>query len=134
MITIKSKREIEFMRESCKITAGAHKEIEKIIKAGITTLELDKVAEEYIKSAGAVPSFKGYPSGFKGVPDFPATACISINDEVIHGIPSRNVYLKEGDIVSIDLGAYKNGFHGDAARTHIITQDGIYKEHVGASR
>ena len=120
MITIKSKKEIELIRESCRITAGAHKEMEKAIKPGVSTLELDKIAEKYIKSCGAIPSFKGYNSKLKNVPDYPATACISINEEVIHGIPSSKTYLREGDIVSIDLGAYKNGFHGDAARTYIV--------------
>ena len=92
---------------------------------------MDEVAEEYIRGCGAIPSFKGYPSGFKNVQDFPATACISINDEVIHGIPSDEVILQEGDVISIDLGAYKNGFHGDAARTYIVTQTGILDIDVG---
>ena len=120
MITIKSKREIELMKEACKITALALKEIEKNIAPGITTMKLDQIAEEVIRSHGAIPSFKNFPSGFDGVPNFPATACISVNDEVIHGIPSKDTYIREGDIVSVDMGAYKNGFHGDAARTFII--------------
>ena len=120
MVYIKSKREIEIMKEACKIACLTHKEVEKNIKPGITTYELDKIAENYIKSQGAIPAQKNYPSGVKGVPNFPATLCISINDEVIHGIPSKKVQLKEGDIVSIDLVVLKNGFHGDAARTYIV--------------
>lgn len=120
MVDIKSKREIELMREACKITAMAHDTIKKSIKPGITTLELDKIAEDVIIKNGAIPSFKNFPSGFNDIPNFPGTACISINDQVIHGIPSDKVIIKEGDIVSIDLGAYKNGFHGDSARTIII--------------
>ena len=120
MVYIKSKREIEIMKEACKLAYLTHKEVEKHIKPGITTYELDKIAEEYIKSQGAIPAQKNYPSGVKGVPNFPATLCISINDEVIHGIPSKKVVLKEGDVVSIDLVVLKNGFHGDAARTYIV--------------
>jgi len=120
MVDIKSSREIELIKESCRITEMACKAVEVAITPGISTLELDKIAEEVIKKHGAVPSFKNYPSRLKGVQSFPATACISINDEVIHGIPSKERIIKEGDIVSIDLGAYKNGFHGDMARTVIV--------------
>lgn len=119
MIDIKSKREMELMREACKITAMAHYAVAEAIKPGMTTKELDKIAESVILKNGAIPSFKNYPSGYKDVPNFPATACISINDEVIHGIPSETI-IKNGDIVSVDLGAYKNGFHGDMARTIIV--------------
>ena len=103
MINIKSKREIKIMCEACKITAMAHEAIAKAIKPGISTIELDKIAEDVILSNGAIPSFKNYPSIHKKVQNFPGTACISINDEVIHGIPSRNTIIEEGDIVSIDL-------------------------------
>lgn len=120
MIEIKSKREIELMKEACRIAALTHKEIEKAIKPGISTLELDRIAEETMKKNGAIPAEKGYPSGIKGVPDFPASICVSINDEVIHGIPSKYVILKEGDLVSVDLVAYKDGFNGDMARTYIV--------------
>lgn len=120
MVDIKSKREIDAMKEACRITNLAHIAVANAIKPGITTLELDKIAEDVIIKNGAVPSFKNYPSGYKDVPNFPATACISVNDEVIHGIPSSKTIIKEGDIVSVDLGAYKNGFHGDEARTIII--------------
>ena len=120
MVSIKSDREIELMKEACKITAETHKMLEENIKPGISTYELDKMAEEFIKSKGGIPAQKGYPSGIRGVPNFPGTLCISINDEVIHGIPSKNRIIQDGDVVSIDLVVLKNGFHGDAARTHLV--------------
>ncbi len=120
MVSIKSEREIELMMEACKITAETHEMLEKNIKPGISTYELDKMAEEFIRSKGGIPAQKGYPSGMKGVPDFPSTLCISINDEVIHGIPTKKRIIQDGDIVSIDLVVLKNGFHGDSARTHLV--------------
>ncbi len=120
MIEIKSKREIELMKEASRITALTHKAIEEAIRPGITTFELDKIAEDVIRANGAIPAQKNYDSGIRGIPNFPASICASINDEVIHGIPSKNVYIKEGDIISIDLVAQKNGYHGDAARTYIV--------------
>ena len=108
------------MKEACRVTALAHKAIEEAIKPGISTWELDLIAERVIRENGGIPAEKGYPSGVKGVMDFPASICASINDEVIHGIPSKKVILKDGDVVSIDLVAYKNGYNGDAARTHIV--------------
>ena len=102
MIEIKSKREIELMKEACRIAALTHKAIEEAIKPGVSTLELDMIAENVIRKNGGIPAEKGYPSGIKGVPDFPASICASINDEVIHGIPSKNVILKNGDIISIE--------------------------------
>ena len=120
LVTIKSKREIELMKEACRVAALAQKEIEKAIRPGISTYQLDKIAEETMRKNGAIPAEKGYPSGVKGVPDFPGSICASVNDEVIHGIPSKRAILKEGDIVSIDLVAYKNGFNGDCARTYIV--------------
>lgn len=120
MIEIKSKREIELITEACKIVALVHKKMEEVIKPGISTLELDKIAEKVIRDNGGIPAQKGYPSYQKGVPDFPSTICASVNDEVIHGIPSNKVHLKEGDIISIDLVALKNGYNGDAARTYIV--------------
>ena len=129
MVTIKSKKEIEYMRESCRIVAMAQKAIESAIRPGISTWELNKIAEDVIYKEGAIPSCKNYPSGIKGVPPFPAGVCISVNDEVIHGIPSKRTILREGDIVSTDLCAYKNGFHGDATRTHLIGgKDKVSKE------
>ena len=120
MVTIKSKREIECMKEACKVAALAQKAVEEAIRPGISTLELDEIAERTMRQHGAIPSEKGYPSGVKGVPDFPGSICASINDVVIHGIPSSRDILKEGDIISVDLVAYKNGFHGDCARTYAV--------------
>lgn len=120
MVTIKSKKEIELMREACKVVALTHNEIEKSIKPGMTTAELDQIVEKTMKKYGAISAEKGYNPGIKGVPPYPASACISINDEVIHGIPSSKRIIQEGDIVSIDLVSLKNGFHGDAARTYLV--------------
>ncbi len=115
MIIIKSKREIDLMRESNRIAGGVIRVIAENIKPGITTLELDKIAERYIISEGATPAFKGYKlhDSQKG---FPGSICASVNDEVVHGIPGSYV-LKEGDILSVDVGTLKNGFYGDTAYT-----------------
>ena len=110
MITIKSKSEIEKMRIAGKITGDALKLIEKHVRPGVTTAELDKIAFDFIKKQGATPSFLNYNG-------FPGSICASPNSQVVHGIPSKNVTLKEGDIISIDMGAYKDGYHSDAART-----------------
>lgn len=110
MIVLKTRREIELMREAGRIAAGALKIAGEAVQPGITTKEIDKIAYDYIKSQGATPNFLNYNG-------FPATACISINSEVIHGIPDREHIIREGDIVSIDLGAMINGFHGDNAAT-----------------
>ena len=120
MVTIKSKKEIELMRNACKVVAILSEELEKEIKPGMTTWELDQIAEKVIRREGAIPAEKGYDIGIKGVPPFPASICISINDEVIHGIPSKHRIIKEGDIVSVDTVALKDGFNGDAARTFMI--------------
>ena len=120
MVTIKSKKEIEYMKEACRVVAIMYEELEKKIKPGMSTWEVDQLAEKIIRREGALPAEKGYPSGMRGVPPYPASICISINDEVIHGIPSKHKYIKEGDIVSIDTVALKNGFNGDAARTFMI--------------
>ena len=120
MVTIKSKQEIEKMREACRVAALAQKAVEEAIKPGISTWELDKIAENTIRANGGIPAEKGYPSGVKGVPPFPGSICASVNDEVIHGIPSKRVILKEGDIISIDLVVYKDGFNGDCARTYVV--------------
>jgi methionyl aminopeptidase len=112
MIYIKTKREIELIRESCKIVAEVLRLIAARIKPGVTTLELDVVAEEYIRALGGVPAFKGYGSQKNNL--FPATLCTSIDAEVVHGIPSKRV-LKEGEIVTIDVGVKKNGYYGDGA-------------------
>lgn len=120
MVTIKSKREIELMREAGRVTALTHKAIEEAIKPGMTTAELDRIAEDTMKKYGAISAEKGYDPGIRGVPKYPAATCISINDEVIHGVPSNKRYIKEGDIVSVDLVALKNGYNGDAARTYMV--------------
>ena len=120
MVTIKSKREIELMKEACRVVAVMYKELEEKIKPGMTTFEVDELAEKIIRREGAIPAEKGYDLGIKGIPPYPASICISINDEVIHGIPSKNKVIKDGDIVSIDTVALKNGFNGDAARTFMI--------------
>lgn len=108
------------MKEACRVTALTHKAIAEAIRPGISTLELDKIAEKTIRENGGIPAQKGYPSYDKSIPDFPASICASVNDEVIHGIPSSRTILKEGDVISIDLVAYKDGFNGDAARTYIV--------------
>ena len=112
MIKIKSEREIELMRIAGNIVYETHKYLQPFIKEGITTEELDRQAEEFIRSRGAIPSCKGYQG-------FPATLCISINDEVVHGIPSKRK-LKNGDIVSIDICACYKGYHGDSAWTYAV--------------
>lgn len=113
MIVLKTSRELGLMREACRISAGALQLVGKCVEPGISTAELDKIAEDYIRSQGATPNFKGY-SGY------PATACISINNEVIHGIPSKKRILKVGDIVSVDLGAALEGYNGDNAATFAV--------------
>lgn len=120
MISIKSEKEIEKMREACRVANMTQKAIERAIRPGISTLELDKIAETTMRKNGAIPAEKGYPSGEKGVPDFPGSICTSINDNIIHGIPSNKVILKDGDIISVDLVAYKDGFNGDCARTYCV--------------
>lgn len=112
MIYIKSQQEIEQMRDANAIVRDVLLYLEEKVKPGISTLALDKWAYDFIKSKNAAPSFLGYQG-------FPASICASINDEVVHGIPSARV-LQEGDIVSVDVGAFKNGFHGDAARTFAV--------------
>ena len=120
MVTIKSKKEIECMRQACKVVALTYKEIEEKIKPGMSTWEIDQIAEKTMRKLGAIPAEKGYNVGIRGIPPYPAATCISVNDEVIHGIPSKNKIIKDGDIVSIDTVALKNGFNGDAARTFMI--------------
>ena len=113
MVVLKTRREIELMREAGRIAATALKVAGEAVRPGVSTLEIDTLARKYIESQGARPNFLGLYG-------FPATACISINNEVIHGIPSKDRILKEGDIVSIDLGAEKNGYHGDNAATFAV--------------
>ena len=109
MIAIKNGQELQWMRQACKITAAARALAGEMVRPGVTTKEIDKAVHDYIVSQGAKPSFLGYGG-------FPASACISVNSTVIHGIPDGYV-LKDGDIVSVDVGAYYKGFHGDCAAT-----------------
>lgn len=111
MITLKSDREIELMKEAGRIVALAHRKIKEAIAPGVSTAELDRIAEEVIMENGATPSFKGYGG-------YPGSICASINNVVIHGIPSPRIILKQGDIISIDIGACYKGYHGDSAMTH----------------
>lgn len=112
MISVKSLNEIEIMRTSCKITGEVLELLKEHIKPGITTQELDEIAERFIRKNKAVPSFKNYNG-------FPKTLCTSVNNQVIHGIPG-NVVLNDGDIISVDVGACYKGYHGDAARTFAV--------------
>lgn len=113
MIIIKSPREIELMKAAGKVVAGVFKEIKPLMKAGVSTKAIADKAEAYIKSQGAKPTFKNYNG-------FPGSVCISVNDIIIHGIPSKKTILKEGDIVSVDVGATLNGYVGDACRTFAV--------------
>ncbi|APM37577.1 type I methionyl aminopeptidase [Clostridium kluyveri] len=113
MIIIKTDREIELMRRAGRLVGEALLEIKNAVKPGITTKELDRIAEKYIIKHKAKPSFKGYYG-------FPASICTSVNEEVVHGIPSKNKVLREGDIISVDCGAVLDGYHGDAARTFAV--------------
>ena len=115
MISIKSKNEIDKMRIAGKIVAKVLERLGEMVRPGIKTLELDILAEEIIRKEGAQPSFKGYRTAAGG-PSYPASICTSVNDEVVHGIPG-DIVLKEGDIISIHVGAFIDGFHADAART-----------------
>lgn len=112
-ITIKSAREIELMTEAGRILEIVHKELEKALRPGMTTLEIDALGEEVIRSFGCEPSFLGYNG-------YPASICVSVNDEVVHGIPSNKRVIQEGDIVSLDAGVIYKGYHSDAARTHAV--------------
>ncbi|MDX6225893.1 MAG: methionyl aminopeptidase, partial [Frankiales bacterium] len=110
MIQIKSEAELATMREAGLVTAAALAAVREVVAPGLSTQDLDKVAEDVIRGAGGIPSFVGYHG-------FPATLCTSVNDEIVHGIPSPGRVLKDGDLVSIDCGAIVDGFHGDSAIT-----------------
>ncbi len=133
MVVLKTAREIAIMSEACRISAGALKVAGEAVEPGVSTAEIDRIAEAYIRKQGAVPNFKWYNG-------YPATACISINNEVIHGIPSKHRIIRAGDIVSIDLGAAFEGFNGDNAATFAagdisdearrlltVTEESLYK-------
>ena len=136
-VPIKSKRELELIRESCRIVAEVLALVGSRIRRGVYTRELDEIAEEYIRSKGAVPAFKGYGHDRKNL--FPASLCVSIDDEVVHGIPDGRM-IEESQIVSIDVGVQKNGYFGDGARTFAagktteqkmlllkVTEEALYK-------
>ncbi len=113
MVSIKSEREIKLMREAGRILAQVHEELGKAIQPGMSTLDIDRLGERLIRSFGCIPSFKNYNG-------YPASICVSVNDEVVHGIPDKHRILQEGDIVSLDAGVIWNGYHSDAARTHKV--------------
>ena len=110
-ISIKSEREIELMRESCRLLTIVHKEMEEAIRPGMSTMDIDILGDKTIRKLGCIPNFKNYHG-------YPASICVSVNDEVVHGIPNKKRILQEGDIVSLDAGLIYKGFHSDAARTH----------------
>ena len=112
-ITVKSSREIELMTEAGRILEIVHKELEKALHPGMTTKAIDRLGEEIIRSYGCIPSFLDYNG-------YPASICVSVNDEVVHGIPSEHRIIREGDIVSLDAGVIYKGYHSDAARTHCV--------------
>ena len=113
MISIKSDNEIELMRHAGKVLAEVHERVGEFIKEGVTTAQIDDYAKKLIEKHHCTPSFLG-------LYDFPASACISVNEEVIHGIPSKKKIIKDGDLVSVDLGVCYKGYHSDAARTHVV--------------
>ncbi len=114
-VTIKSAREIDLMRESCRLLAQVHKELEYAIKPGMSTLDIDIMGDTLIRKMGCIPNFKNYNG-------YPASICTSVNDEVVHGIPTKKRILQEGDIISLDAGLIYKGYHSDAARTHAVGQ------------
>lgn len=116
-VTIKSNKEIELMREAGRILCHVHDELGKAIKPGISTKDIDRLGEELIRSYGCTPSFLNYNG-------YPASICVSVNDEVVHGIPHKRHILQEGDIVSLDAGVIYKGYHSDAARTHAVGEIG----------
>lgn len=112
-VTIKSTREIELMRESCRLLAQVHQEMEYAIKPGMSTMDINILGDTLIRKMGCIPNFKDYHG-------YPASICVSVNDEVVHGIPNKHRILQEGDIVSLDAGLIYKGYHSDAARTHAV--------------
>ena len=112
-VTIKSAREIELMREAGRLLAEVHEELAKFVKPGISTKDIDKYGEKLIRDRGCIPNFLNYNG-------YPASICVSVNDEVVHGIPNKHRILQDGDIVSLDAGLIYKGYHSDAARTHAV--------------
>ncbi len=117
-IFLKTEDEIELMRQANQLVGRTLGELAKHIKPGITTLQLDKIADEFIRDNGAIPTFKGFPNPYGG--PFPASICTSVNDVVVHGVPNAETVLKEGDIISIDCGTLLNGFNGDSCYTFCV--------------
>ena len=117
-IFLKTEDEIELMRQANQLVGRTLGELAKHIKPGVTTLQLDKIADEFIRDNGAIPTFKGYPNPYGG--PFPASICTSVNDAVVHGVPNAETVLKEGDIISVDCGTLLNGFNGDSAYTFCV--------------
>ena len=115
-VTIKSPREIELMRKAGEILAQVHEELHAAVHPGMSTLDIDKLGERLIRSHGCIPSFKNYNG-------YPASICVSVNDEIVHGIPNKHCILKDGDIVSLDAGTIYKGYHSDAARTWGVGMD-----------
>ena len=120
-IRLKTAHEIELMRTAGRIVAEVHARMREMVAPGVSTADLDAIAEEIIRGHGAIPAFVGYPNAHNG-PDFPATLCTSINDELVHGIPSPKRLLAEGDIISIDVGAVYKGYYGDSGWTYGVGQ------------
>ncbi|MBQ8139626.1 MAG: type I methionyl aminopeptidase [Lachnospiraceae bacterium] len=113
MITIKNEEQIALMRESCRLLGIVHKELKEFLRPGVSTLDVDSFGESLIRKLGGIPNFKNYNG-------FPAAICVSINDEVVHGIPKAERIIRDGDIVSLDCGLIYKGYHSDAARTHAV--------------
>ena len=122
-VTIKSQREIELMRESCKILADVFSQMEKAVHPGVSTLDINNLGEKLIRAHGCIPNFLNYNG-------YPASICVSVNEEVVHGIPSKTRFLKEGDIVSLDAGVIYEGYHSDAARTYGVGKISPENEHL----
>ena len=112
-VTIKSAREIDLMREAGRLLAQVHKELEEFVRPGVSTLDIDKLGEKIIRDMGCIPNFKNYNG-------YPASICVSVNNEIVHGIPKKDHILQDGDIVSLDAGLIYKGYHSDAARTHAV--------------
>ena len=118
MIVRKSPGELQLMARAGRVVAELHRVVREAVRPGISTAELDEIAEREVRSRGGIPSFKGYGGGTR--PAFPATLCTSVNHQIVHGIPSRDVILREGDLIKIDAGAIVDGYHGDSAATWIV--------------
>lgn len=128
-IILKNEAEVELIRESSLLVGKALGEVSRLIKPGASTLDLDRIAEEFIRDNGGIPAFKNYPGG-PGVAPFPGTLCLSLNEEVVHGIPSKDKVLMEGDIISVDCGVLKNGYFGDSAYTFAVGEISSKKQRL----